>query len=144
MRRKEFKLRKIAGEENPADLLAKDLGSSKRLDQLLKLFYCSTARGRAESAPGTKTAKGADDRTGVSLVELQVPPHQLPRADHNRKHIIAVLDEERYGEADRTPQRKLSDPVPHIVGGSERAARQSQKRVPNARRDVPTISGSGA
>ena len=116
-------MRKGKGEENPADLFTELLESSKKLDQLLKLFNCSIASGRVESAPGLKTAKGADDQAGVSLVELQVLPHQLPLAEMNRRHATAAPDEERYDEVDQTPQSELSDPVPFLVRGPEQQAR---------------------
>ena len=93
LRRKEFKLRKVAGEENPGDLFTKHLESSKKLDQLLKLFNCTIVSGRAGSAPGLKTAKGAEDQGGVSLVELQMLTPQLPLAEMNRRRATAVSDE---------------------------------------------------
>ena len=105
----------LQARKNPADLFTKHLESSKKLDQLLKLFNCTIVSGRAESAPGLKTAKGAEDQGGVSLVELQMLPHQLPLAEMNRRHATAVPDEERYGEVDLTPQSELSDPVPLLA-----------------------------
>ena len=84
----------------------------------MKLFSCSLVSGCAASAPRLKTAKGADDQAGVSLVELQVLAHQLPLAE-------AVPDEERYGEVDQTPQSELSDPVPSFVRGPEQQAGSS-------------------
>ena len=56
-------MRKVAGEENQADLFTRHRYSSKKLDQLLKLSNCYIASGRAES-----TAKCPDNQAGVSLV----------------------------------------------------------------------------
>ena len=129
LRRKEFEL------EIPAVLFTKDLESSKNLDQLLRLFNCSIVSGCAESAPGLNTAKGADDGIGISLVDVQILHHQLPMAEMNRRHTVAVPDDERYGEADQTPQSELRDPFfPNFMGASERPARQRRKRVPKSSR----------
>ena len=76
--------------KNPADIFTKHLESSKKLDQFLKLFNCFIVSGRAVSAPGLKTAKGADVQASVSLVQLQVLPNKLPMAKMNRRHVTAV------------------------------------------------------
>ena len=88
---------------------------SKKFDQLLKLFNCTIVSGRAEFAPGLKTAKGADDHNAASYTEMQPLPHQLPPAEMDKRHVTAIADVERYGEMDQTPQGELRDPVPHLV-----------------------------
>ena len=89
LRRKEFELCKVAGEENPADLFTKHLEYYTKFDQLMKLFNCTIVSGRAESAPGLKTAKGADDQNGVSFMERQLLPHRwtsgMPRLFRTRR-----------------------------------------------------------
>ena len=42
-------MRKIAGEENPADLFTKHLESAAKLAQLIGLFSCKFMTGRASS-----------------------------------------------------------------------------------------------
>ena len=51
MRGNELEIWKVRGEVNPADLFTKHLSSEDRIHDLLKLFGCRFAGGRAESAP---------------------------------------------------------------------------------------------
>ncbi len=51
VRNKRIELRKVAGEENPADLLTKHSLSREMLQSLVKLYDCEFRNGRAESAP---------------------------------------------------------------------------------------------
>ena len=57
-----IELVKVRGEDNPADLLTKHLQSRERMHNLLALFGCGYADGRAVIAPqlraGTGTTKG--------------------------------------------------------------------------------------
>ena len=85
VRNRRIDLRKVAGEENPADILTKHSHTSDKLQQLVKLFDCEYRDGRAESAP--KLRKGASDKStmakgtadgDVDLVQrvLQVGPQE--------------------------------------------------------------------
>ena len=56
LRRKEFRLLKIAGEENPADLFTKHTDSAKKLETLIGMFNCSLRSGRPAAAPKLKRA----------------------------------------------------------------------------------------
>ena len=51
-------LRKILGEENPADLLTKHLSSRERVQKLVALLGCRYTGGRAESAPQRRVLGG--------------------------------------------------------------------------------------
>ena len=51
LRRKEFTLRKVAGEANPADLYTKHLESRAKVDQLIALFVCQYREVRPAGAP---------------------------------------------------------------------------------------------
>ena len=51
VRNKRIELRKVAGEENPSDLLTKHSLSREKLQSLVKLYDCEFRNGRAESAP---------------------------------------------------------------------------------------------
>ncbi len=57
-----FELRKVRGDDNPADLFTKFLSSPDRITKLLGLFGCRYCSGRAETAPvlreGDGTTKG--------------------------------------------------------------------------------------
>ena len=60
VRMKQITLRKVLGDVNPADLLIKFLGSSDKLNQLIKLFGLVAMKGRAKSAPLLRKKKVAD------------------------------------------------------------------------------------
>ena len=51
MRTGAVKVRKVKGEENPADLFIKYLPSKDKVHSLVKLFGCEYRSGRAASAP---------------------------------------------------------------------------------------------
>ena len=53
VRSKRLELKKVLGEENPADLFTKHSISRDRLEKLVGLFDCQFKGGRAESAPQT-------------------------------------------------------------------------------------------
>ena len=55
MRNRRVYLRKVDGEENPADLLTKHSLSRDRFLDLVKLYDCQYRDGRAESAPQLRT-----------------------------------------------------------------------------------------
>ena len=50
-------LRKIRGEQNPADLLTKHLASREKLNALVHIAGCAYRSGRSDSAPQTRTTK---------------------------------------------------------------------------------------
>ncbi len=82
VRNRRIDLRKVPGDENPADLLTKHSLTREKLHQLVKLFDCEYRDGRAESAPklrkgdSTKVtmAQRGDDEVDLDLVQrvLQV------------------------------------------------------------------------
>ena len=76
----------------------------------------SIVSGRSESAPGLKTAKGGDDKTGVSLVDMQVLSHQLPAAEMNRRHIFAVLTRKGTGAGGPDAAERAERPCPSSHG----------------------------
>ena len=55
VRSKRIELKKVLGEETPADILTKHSLSKERLDKLVVLFDCQFKGGRAETAPQTRT-----------------------------------------------------------------------------------------
>ena len=72
LRRKEFTLHKIGGEDNPADLFTKHMDSQRKLDHLLGMFNCELREGRPDAAPKLKTASSAS----VNAVSLGAPPSE--------------------------------------------------------------------
>ena len=68
-------LRKVLGEENPAELFTKHSLTKARMEHLVSLHGCRYAGGRAESAPLTR--KGASDKFTLADAGLHVTgmPH---------------------------------------------------------------------
>jgi len=58
VRSRRIDLRKVDGEQNPADLFTKHTLTRERLMKLTKLFECEYKGGRAASAPQTRSAQG--------------------------------------------------------------------------------------
>ena len=59
VRSRRVDLRKVPGEENPADLLTKHSHSRIKLEQLVSLFDCEHIDGRAESAPAMRRGESS-------------------------------------------------------------------------------------
>ena len=55
-----LEIRKVRGEVNPADLFTKHLSSEVRVTELLRLFGCRFAGGRAEGAPQLRRETGVN------------------------------------------------------------------------------------
>ena len=64
VRSKRLVLKKVLGEENPADLLTKHSLFKERLQKLTALYDCHFSEGRAESAPFTRT--GASNKRTIA------------------------------------------------------------------------------
>ena len=65
-----IELRKVKGEVNPADLFTKHLPSRDKVAQLLTLFNCRYADGRAETAPQLR--KMNDGNEPILTAEVEV------------------------------------------------------------------------
>ena len=116
LRRKEFKLLRVAGEVNPADLFTKHLESRAKLDQVVGLFSCRFMEGRAASAPALKsdTAAAIINLTTELAHDPAVLPHLHLPEDIARLFPEAIIDPPRQGEDDLNPADELCDPVPAI------------------------------
>ncbi len=62
-------LRKVRGDANPADLFTKHLLSGERITALLRLFGCTYAGGRPETAPALRQASGTQKGELLSIRE---------------------------------------------------------------------------
>lgn len=67
VRRKRIDLKKVLGEENPADLLTKHSLSKERVEKLVALFDCQFKGGRAEAAHQIRT--GLSDKKAISQAD---------------------------------------------------------------------------
>ena len=65
-----LEIRKVRGDANPADLFTKHLSSEVRVTELLRLFGCHFAGGRAEGAPQLRRETGVN-HAGVLAVEAE-------------------------------------------------------------------------
>ena len=68
VRSKRIDLRKILGEENPADLYTKYLPSRDRIGHLVKLMGCRYLEGRAATAPTTRRTETG--KTNIAEADL--------------------------------------------------------------------------
>ena len=76
-------LRKIRGEQNPADLLTKHLASSERLRALVQVAGGVYRGGRSESAPQTRSSKlGKATMAEAHAVETDDGIHEPPVMPH--------------------------------------------------------------
>ena len=69
-------LRKVSGEENPADLFTKHSLSSARMAALVELHGCRYIEERAESAPMNR--QGASNKITMASATLQVTEELRP------------------------------------------------------------------
>ena len=125
-------LRKVKGEENPADLFTKHLTSRDRISHLLDLFGCRYRDGRAAIAPvlrsGVGTSKGellrlAEGTTGTMSWQGKVFPKSaygdadIPEALPAQVGLLPHLHgdwEDRFPRAEARAQLEDKDP-----GGEE-------------------------
>ena len=83
VRDKSIEVRKIKGDENPADLFTKHLPSRDKVHQLVKLVGCEYRDGRAESAPLLRPMEQSVDVNVLDV--LSVLPHLLPADEIDRR-----------------------------------------------------------
>ena len=95
-----FELRKVRGDDNPADLFTKHLTSASRVQDLLHKFGCEYAEGRAETAPKLREATGTSKG---ELLASVVPNSTTPgrREDANDpESFVLRLEQEAVAEWD--------------------------------------------
>ena len=131
LRRKEFELRKIAGEENPGDLFTKHLESAAKLKQLMSLFNCEFTPGRAASAPNLKRAAMADrpaNDNGQAAYLTQLP-HLMTSQEIDSNFPKVQPVNENYVEEDVPVEEELGDPVPRLTRSATGSTRTRTKRA---------------
>ena len=91
VRDRSIEVRKIQGEENPADLFTKHLPSRDKVHQLVRLFNCEYRDGRAASAP---LLRPMEEQPVVANVESSyVLPHLLPADVIEREYERAEAED---------------------------------------------------
>ena len=127
VRDRSIELYKVRGEENPADLFTKHLVGKEKIRDLLELFGCVYADGRAEKAPklrkGQGTSKGemlaVEHENFKDVIDWQgkkfpadrsTEGHDaLPDAFHCVSGVLPHLHADR---DDRFPQAVAADDLP--------------------------------
>ena len=89
VRSRRLDIKKVLGEENPADLLTKHSLSKDRLDKLVELFDCQFRGGRAEAAPQTRT--GASDKKTIARADASV--HSVSEHGPSMPHVQLTEEE---------------------------------------------------
>ena len=108
VRSKRVDLRKILGEENPADLFTKHLSSRDRVQKLVSLMGCRYTDGRAASAPLRR--QGAQGRTTMAeanVVTEEDDSKYNPVMPHLKYRNRAQMDE-------RHPPLEATEDVEHF------------------------------
>ena len=112
VRSKRLELKKVLGEENPADLFTKHSISRDRLEKLVKLFDCQFKGGRAESAPQTRT--GVSGKKTISQADnrvLSVKPET--QEDRPAPGTPAEPDSVGYPEDAGHTDNEINPKMPH-------------------------------
>ena len=99
VRSKRIDLKKVLGEENPADLFTKHSLSKERLDKLVNLFDCQFREGRAKSAPALRTGVGSKqtvagaDRPTAAVTEAVLGVEGSSRCEPRMPHVCLGSEE---------------------------------------------------
>ena len=109
----ELEIRKVRGEVNPADLFTKHLSSEERVTELLRLFGCRFADGRASSAPQLRRELGVSHE-GILAVDVAEGQGAHLITQDGYAYNFTVVDEVKVPEAWLHDVRVL----PHCVRGS--------------------------
>ncbi len=106
-------LRKVLGEENPADLLTKHSLSRARLLKFVELHGCRYREGRAESAPQMR--KGESETFTMADAQLNIQDESTPFMPH----LIYTEDElEQHHPKLEAPDEELLDDSHEIEADS--------------------------
>ena len=134
IRSKRITLRKVSGEENPADVYTKHMPSREKLTSLMRLYDCDYRPGRAESAPllrreqrlGTEIRQ-ADGRSALQTCYL---PHTLGIREREELHPrIEAAEEIETFEAELSGRSYLEEAGAKIAEEIEDEARRCGRRA---------------
>jgi hypothetical protein len=117
VRSRRFELRKVHGEQNPADLFTKHMVTREKLASLMEMLGCKYRGGRAESAPMTRTT--STGKTTIAEAEARtIEVHAImPHLAYNGKDLndkyppmmvnqdVSEDDEARWSTWDGVAQR---------------------------------------
>jgi hypothetical protein len=134
IRSKRITLRKVNGEENPADVYTKHMPTREKLASLMRLYDCEYRDGRAESAPMLRR----EQRGGMEIrqanrggaVNMLVLPHVLDKAKMEALHpAIHAAEELECYEAELGGRDYLGEAGSKIAAEIEDDAKRNGRRV---------------
>jgi hypothetical protein len=151
-------LRKVLGEENPADIFTKHSLARDRLMKLTALFDCRFASGRAVAAPQTRTSTAprvtmAEAMTVDEVVAEPFMPHvSLSAADLDRLYPSVTVPEAVDAEDGNDPtDQTLNEGLRQVEELVQACAEQGRRRrlasssvAPGSLADVNTIVSNAA
>ena len=103
VRSRRFELRKVPGEQNPADLFTKHMVTREKLAGLVKMLGCQYRGGRAESAPmmrTTSTGKATIAEADTGSLEVHAVMPHLEYDANTLDEVHPPMDVHRDVEAD--------------------------------------------
>ena len=106
-------LKKILGEENPADLFTKHSLSKPRMDMLVAIHGCEYVGGRAESAPQVR--KGASDKFTLADSELNVTESAGPAVCMPHLELTQEVLDERFPSLTVPAEEELDDSLAELA-----------------------------
>ena len=141
-------LRKVLGEENPADLLTKHSLSRARLLKLVELHGCRYRDGRAESAPQLR--KDESDKFTMADAELNAAAQEeehAPSMPHvmygqqelDRRHPKLEVPDEELLERSHEAETDAGDAVLRHGTSLARQIEEDMTRFGRTRRTPPTV-----
>jgi len=151
-------LRKVLGEENPADIFTKHSLGRDRLMKLTALFDCRFASGRADAAPQTRTSTAprvtmAEAMTVDEVVAEPFMPHvSLSAVDLDRLYPSVTVPEAVDAEDGNDPtDQTLNEGLRQVEELVQACAEQGRRRrlasssvAPGSLADVNTIVSNAA
>jgi len=89
VRSRRFELRKVNGEQNPADLFTKHMVTREKMAGLVRMLGCEYRGGRAEAAPLTRTASTGRTTMAEADVNTTEFDQMMPHLAHTREELDA-------------------------------------------------------
>ena len=164
LRRKDFELRKVLGDKNPADIFTKHLESASKLNHLVELFNCEFRDGRPEAAPQLKrdnqqkegehnsqsTARGGGpaEAHAEAVRAKERLPHLMPQRAMDEIHPAAIPWPAQYDDGDQDHDDMFR--VTHDIGAGRRrvsahttGSATRVKHIPEVSRTAPPAVEQG-
>ena len=105
-------VRKVRGEENPADLFTKHLSSRERVTQLVGLLGCRFEAGRPAAAPALRRER----MTSTTLGQAMSPTCQGAFGEHDEDvaWVMSAVGEAEFSRPGLLPHQHGADEIPKM------------------------------